>query len=448
MRRPCLGMRATWTLIATLLLALPLAASSNPPGAPAAATGVPFASLPCPEALAENVTCHAVREAQGAVILVAMPREWNQRLVVHAHGGPRLGDPELADSLEDLARFAVMVREGYAWVGSSYRRGGYGVRVAAEDVEQSRRMFIAQWGAPQRTLLHGQSWGGNVAAKLAELHALDDQGQPRYDAVLTTNGVLSGGTRAYGFRADLRAVYQYYCRNHPAPDEPSYPLWMGLPEGSSMDRATLEKRVNACTGLDRSPGRRTPRQSAALRDILAVTGIREDTLVAHLAWGTFHFRDLVQRHLGGRNPFDNRQVRYAGSTDDEALNAGVERFDADPIALARLGYDADLSGLIVLPTLTMHAAADPVVSPSAQHAYATVVAMAGRSALLAQVRTDESDHSRPSDATVSTALRGLERWLDTGVAPDVDDLQQDCLAQAGSRADCRFLALGHDDGAR
>lgn len=428
--------------------ALLLAASSNPVQARAATTGIPFAEVPCPQTLAEHATCHAVREARGAVVLVAMPREWNQRLVVHAHGGPRLGDPELADSLEDLARFAVMVREGYAWVGSSYRRGGYGVRVAAEDVEQSRRMFIAQWGAPQRTLLHGQSWGGNVAAKLAELHALDDEGRPRYDAILTTNGVLSGGTRAYGFRADLRAVYQYYCRNHPAPDEPSYPLWMGLPEGSTMDRAMLGERVNACTGLDRSPERRTAEQSAALRDILAVTGIREDTVVAHLAWGTFHFRDLVQRHLDGRNPFDNRQVRYVGSADDAALNAGVERFDADPVALARLGYDADLSGLIVLPMLTMHAAGDPVVSPSAQHVYAAVVASAGRSALLVQVRTDESDHSRPSDATVSTALRGLERWLDTGVAPDVEALQQDCLAQAASRADCRFLALGLDTGAR
>jgi hypothetical protein len=321
------------------------------------------------------------------------------------------------------------------------------VRVAADDVETSRRLFVAGWGVPERTLLHGQSWGANIAAKLAELHALDDEGRPRYDAVLTTNGVLTGGTRAYGFRADLRAVYQYFCRNHPAAGEPAYPLWQGLPAGSTMDRAALETRVNACTGLDRPPSRRSPAQSAALRDILAVTGIREDTLVAHLAWGTFHFRDLVQRHLDGRNPFDNRQVRYRGSSDDAALNAGIERFDADPIALARLAYDADLSGLIVLPTLTMHAAGDPVVSAAAQHAYAATVASAGRTALLAQVRTDESDHSRPSDATVSAALRGLERWLDTGIAPDAAALQQDCVSQAASAVDCRFLALAqHKDG--
>jgi alpha-beta hydrolase superfamily lysophospholipase len=372
-------------------------------------------------------------------VLVAMPRQWNRRLVVHAHGGPRLGAPAQGDSLEDLTRFAVMVREGYAWVGSSYRRGGYGVRRAAEDVETSREAFIAAWGTPERTLLHGQSWGGNVAAKLAELHVLDDAGQPRYDAMLTTNGVLTGGTRAYGFRADLRAVYQFYCGNHPAPDEPAYPLWQGLPAGSTMDRVALEARVNACTGLNREPARRTPAQSAALRDILAVTGVREDTLVAHLAWGTFHFRDLVQRHLDGGNPFDNTRTVYRGSRDDVALNRGVQRFAADPRAVERLAYDADLSGRIVRPTLTVHAQGDPVVSPAAQHVYAATVAAAGRRHLLAQVRTDESDHSRLNDATLTTALRGLERWLDEGEPPTPEGMQRLCRETATVPADCRFL---------
>ena len=434
-------------LLAALLLAGPLAGRASPTDE-ALAARAGFVAVACPEALAGRAECHSGQDARGAWVLVAIPRPWNRRLVVHAHGGPRLGEPERDDSLEDLARFAVMVREGYAWVGSSYRRGGYGVRVAAEDVEASRQWFVAAWGMPERTLLHGQSWGANVAAKLAELHALDDDGRPRYDAVLTTNGVLTGGTRAYGFRADLRAVYQHYCRNHPAANESAYPLWQGLPAGSTMDRAALERRVNACTGLDRTPSRRSPAQSAALRDILAVTGVREDTLVAHLAWGTFHFRDLVQRHLDGRNPFDNRQVRYRGSADDAALNAGVERFDADPAALARLAYDADLSGLIVLPTLTMHAAGDPVVAASAQDAYAATVASAGRSALLAQVRTDGSDHSHPGDAHVSAALRGLERWLDSGLVPDAAALQQDCLAQSPTPADCRFLAAQPNEGAR
>src|SRR5690606_2570709 len=98
----------------------------------AGAVGAPqFAPTDCPPSVADIADCHAAHDANGAWLLVAMPRAWNRRLLVHAHGGPRLGAPKDGDSAEDLDRFSVMVRDGYAWIGSTYRRGGYGVRSAA-----------------------------------------------------------------------------------------------------------------------------------------------------------------------------------------------------------------------------------------------------------------------------------------------------------------------------
>jgi len=399
-----------------------------------------FSATPCPQSVASVAQCHAARDSNGAWLLVAMPKQWNRRLIVHAHGGPRLGEPKDGDSAEDLDRFAVMVRAGYAWIGSTYRRGGYGVRMAAEDVDNSRRIFWQKWGKPDWTLLHGQSWGGNVAAKAAELYALDSDGKQNYTAVLTTAGLLFGGTRGYTFRADLRAVYQYYCHNHPRPDETQYPLWQGLPAGARMSRDELRKRIDDCTGLESPPKNRTPQQAANLRDILAVTGVAEKQLASHLAWGTFHFQDMVQLRLGGRNPFDNSKTVYRGSHDDVALNAGIERFSADPQALAALAYDADLSGLIVLPTLNVHAQHDPVVSVQALAAYADTVQAAGRGALLAQAVTDENDHSRMRDATYLTALHALEKWLQGGARPDAASMQSACLAAQQSPPDCRFIA--------
>lgn len=419
-----------------LALAAPAAsAGSAPIDAPA------FKATACPASVAKAADCQEARDGNGAWLLVAMPKQWNRRLIVHAHGGPRLAEPKAGDSSDDLDRFAVMVRAGYAWIGTTYHRGGYGVRMAAADADRSREVFWAKWGRPQRTLLHGQSWGGNVATKAAELYALDGDGRANYDGVLITNGVLSGGSRAYQFRADLRAVYQYYCRNHPQPGEAQYPLWQGLPAGARMDRDELRKRVDACTGVDSAPARRTPQQAARLRDILAVTGVSEKELVAHLAWGTFHFRDLVQKRLDGRNPFDNTKTVYAGSTDDAALNAGVERFAADPQAVAKLAYDADLSGLIVRPTLTVHALRDPVATPRGDALYGQAVAAAGRGGLLAQVGTDESDHSRMRDATYLSALLSLEAWLDTGVRPDAAGIQARCEALVGKPGGCGFLPL-------
>lgn len=420
-------------LFAALLLPVPLAARADdgpPPAAP----------IPCPASVGQGVSCLSGRAADGAWYVIAMPAQWNRKLVVHAHGGPRTGDPEAADPLEDLDRFSVMVRQGYAWVGSTYRRGGYGVRMAAEDVDESRRIFWARFGKPDRTILHGQSWGGNVAAKAAELYALDADGGANYDGVLLTNGVLMGGTAAYQFRADLRAVYQYYCRNHPSAEDGAYPVWQGLPAGARMTRAELRRRIVACTGLGESMRDRTADQSRRLRDILAVTGIREDELVAHMNWATFLFQDLVQLRLGGRNPFDNSRTVYSGASDDAALNAGVERFAADPAAVARLAYDADLSGLIVAPTVTLHALHDPTVSFSAEAAYRQTVARAGRSQLLVQAATDEDQHSKLQDGGYLTALRALEGWLDTGVRPDPATFQTRCLAENAADS-CRFVPV-------
>ncbi len=424
-------MRLAVLTIAALLAGGGLARAQDPETTP----------VDCPASVGAGVSCLSGRDANGAWYVIAMPADWNRRLIVHAHGGPRMDEPEAADPLEDLDRFSVMVRQGYAWVGSTYRRGGYGVRMAAEDVDNSRKVFWAHFGPPDRTILHGQSWGGNVAAKASELYALDVEGGRNYDGVLLTNGVVSGGTRAYQFRAGLRAVYQFYCRNHPAPDEPAYPVWQGLPPGAEMTRAELRRRVEACTGLDKGARDRTPAEARRLRDILAVTGVGEEQLVSHLAWATFTFQDLVHRRLNGGNPFDNSAVVYRGSSDDEALNAGVERFTADPDAVARLAYDADLSGLIVLPTLTLHALRDPVVSYRSEAVYAAIVAAAGRSHLLVQAATDEDQHSKLADGGYLTALAALEQWIGDGRRPDPAGFQTACRALAPA-AQCRFVEPG------
>ncbi len=393
---------------------------------PAAAQGGAPRPETCPPSLPAGTRCWSGQAASGAWWWYARPADWNGRLVLHAHGGPRLGDPARDEPAEDLDRFAVMVAEGYAWAGSTYRRGGYGVRMAAEDTDQLRQIVWELYGKPERTFLHGQSWGGNVAAMVAELYATGADGERRYDAVLLTSGILGGGSRAYGFRADLRAVYQFYCRNHPRPDEVQYPLWQGQPRGATLRRAEIAARVEACTGVGRPPQSRSPEQSRRLRNILAVTGVAEDQLVAHLAWATNLFADLVWNRVGGGNPFDNTGRTYRGSDDDQALNEGVERFAADPQAVAALAWDSDPAGRIVAPTLTLHGRYDPTVFVEQSVRYGATVAAAGRADLLVQAYTTETAHSRLSPPQYAAALQALEAWLDTGERPTVASLAAAC----------------------
>ncbi len=362
-----------------------------------------------------GTTCYEGRDANGAYYTIAVPKHWNKTLVVHSHGGPDLGDPTPERTRDDLNRWAVMVKEGYAWAGTSYRRGGYGTRMAAEDTDNLRRMVSAML-KPRKVFIHGQSWGGNVAAKTIELYR-------GYDAALLTSGVMAGGTRGYDYRVDLRAVYQYYCGNHPRPSEAQYPLWMGLRPGSTMTTAGLRGRIEECLG---TAGNRTPEQQQKLTDILTVTKIPEETLNSHLNFATFTFRDIVSNRLDGKNPFSNAGVRYKGSHDDAALNAGVERFSADPEAKAALAYDSDLTGKIDIPVLSVHAIGDPTAFVEHESAYRDTVMKAGRWWNLVQTFTTEATHSAFSDSEYATAVQSLSVWEKWGLRANPYLIAADC----------------------
>ncbi|WP_297510020.1 hypothetical protein [uncultured Caulobacter sp.] len=397
----------------------------------------------CPEGLPAETKCLAGQDANGAYYWIAVPKAWNGTLVVHTHGGPRLKAPKPDDALEDLERFSVTVAEGYAWAGSNYRREGYGVRSAAEDSDNLRKLFWDTFGRPKRTLLHGQSWGGNVAAKTAELYGQGADGRPVYDGVILTSGVLGGGTRSYDFRADLRAVYQFYCGNHPAKDEAQYPLWQGQPVGSKLTNRQLDERLNACTGVDLPAGQRTAAQKRNLANILAVTRIPERTLGSHLGWATFTFADMVNKRLGGKNPFSNVGVVYKGSDDDKALNAGVPRFAADPEGVRRLAEDSDLTGKLMVPTLTMHAIDDPTAFVELESVFRDTVAKAGKSDLLVQSFTDEHEHSKLATPEYAALFRAMDAWTGKGIKPSPASLAAGCAEAVKTYGEACHFQVGY-----
>ena len=396
----------------------------------------------CPAALPAGTECHTGQDANGAWYLIAIPANWassgSRTLVMHAHGGPDLGAPTLKRSIDDVTRWAITVKAGYAWAGSSYRRGGYGVRMAAEDTENLRKIFIAKFGQPRRTLMHGQSWGGNVGAKVIELYN-NDGPVKNYDGAMLTSGVLGGGTRGYDYRMDLRVVYQHFCANHPRADEPQYPLWMGLPPESKLNPAALRERVNECTGNQMPAEKRSTAQQRNLANILNVTRIPEQTLGSHLNWATFTFADIVHKRLGGRNPFSTDGVQYTGSDDDAALNKNAPRYKPDPAALAELADDSDLTGRINIPVLTLHAIGDPTAFVEHESALREVYQRAGTTDRLVQTFSTEHEHSYLSTPAYAALMASLLEWVDAGKKPDAKSVDALCGKMRVNFGDeCRF----------
>ena len=371
----------------------------------------------CPAQVPSSATCLGGKDAMGAYYLIAKPAHWNGVLVLHAHGGPSLAAPSPARVAEDLTRWAIMVKAGYAWAGSSFRQGGVAVRAAAQDTERLRGIFRAHVAKPRRTILHGQSWGAGVASKGAEMFTRDSVGERPYDGVLLTSGVLGGGTHAYDFRTDLRVVYQYLCGNHPRPSEAPYALHLGLPANVSMKNADVAARANECLALDKPAAQRTPAQQAKIRTLVDVIKIPERAIEPHLNWATMHFQDISAQRTGGASPFGNMGAAYSGSADDAALNAGVLRYRADPAAYAHFAEDTDPVGKIPVPVLSAKWISDPTAFVELDARFLTVMQQGGSAQRLVQTFTQKGTHSYLSDPTYPTLMSALLQWIDQGSKP-------------------------------
>jgi pimeloyl-ACP methyl ester carboxylesterase len=412
-------------------LSLSIAGAVLLTGCASAPKEAPPAQLACPAGVPAGVQCWRGQDSAGSHYLLAKPARWSGVLVVHAHGGPALGEPKANRADADIQRWAITLAEGHAWAGSVFRQGGFAVTTAAEDTERVRRIFVDHVAKPQRTLLHGQSWGAMVATRAAELYPQS------WEGILLTSGVVAGPT-TYDFRLDLRAIYQHLCQNHPRPDEPAYALSLGLPADSKLTAAELATRVNDCLGVRKPAAQRSAEQIQKIKTIVDVLKIPENSIAGHLNWGTFTLRDVVTKS-GGASPFGNDTVQYRGSANDAALNAAVLRFKADPQASARFDADVNHRGRFKVPVLTTHGIRDSTVFVEGSDTLRLRMESAGNGARLVQTYVDSAEHSYLGDAIYPPLFEALLAWVNQGTKPTPVGIASRCAAlRPAQAAECRF----------
>lgn len=115
-------------------------------------------------------------EIKGAKFVIAVPQEWNKRLLIIAHGYRPVSVPLFAEfPLEKLA-YARLLAIGWLIACTSYRSNGLVYNEGVEDILNLHRYIEKKYGKPKQIFIQGISMGAVIGTLIAENHAEDFSG--------------------------------------------------------------------------------------------------------------------------------------------------------------------------------------------------------------------------------------------------------------------------------
>jgi alpha-beta hydrolase superfamily lysophospholipase len=357
MNRPCCDsrLRRGMTAGAILMLSLALTRCADVPEEPS-----PTSSLepvpPDPAIL--GMTCTEGTLASGAPYRVCVNRAlWNGDYVVFVPGytNPAAVPSTPTGDIGGLSAADVVTTLGYAWVSTGFRGTGLVVPETwiGQDllaVVQRARAWLQRSGG--RVYMTGGSQGGLITALAIE----------RYPQVFTGGlaacGPIGNYRRQLRYIGDFRTVFDYYFD----PVIPGWPVWtQSEPDNGAIDPAywNATNRAAVASAIQTYPARTANVLAVTKAPIDAAdpgptTRLTFDDLLRYTFVGT---RDLMQK-LGGL-AYGNVGRLYSGSSNDAALNAGIQRFTftASATAVNKL----ETTGKLTRPLVTLHTTGDHIV---------------------------------------------------------------------------------------
>jgi pimeloyl-ACP methyl ester carboxylesterase len=341
--------------------------------------------------------------AHGALYRICFPDQWNGDLVLFAHGyvAPQeeLALPE--EVVGGQSTSTLVTGLGYAYATTSYRANGLIAPEAVDDLLELVDTMDARYRPdPWRRVVVGFSEGGLVATLAVERHP------DRLDGALAGCGPIGDFLAQLDYIDDFRVVFDYF--------------FPGLLPGDALNipdalRDRWEQLYVPAIALALAARLDAARQLLNVtRAPVAGDDIRStaETVVGLLWYNVFGTADAQQR-LGGQ-PYDNTQRVYAGSSDDAALNVGVERYQADPSAQAGLARFTT-TGSLAVPLVNLHTSGDPIVPFSQSALYGQKVGRAGATAQFTQVDIDRFGHCTFEAQELLDAFSQL--WVSIGPRP-------------------------------
>lgn len=386
-------------LLLTGFAALAVSGMFSPSSLPASASDIPVSPRPNQAYCDPDGT-----QASGAKYRICMPAftSWNGDLVVFAHGyiapNQPIDIPEDQLTLPDGTSIPDAVAlMGYAFAVSSYSGNGLAIRQGLADLVDLVSIFKTSHGAPNHVYLVGVSEGGLITALASE------QYPTIFSAGLAACGPVGDFGRQIDYLGDFRVIFDYF--------------FPGLLPGTPISiPQSLMDSWDSYYGAAILPAITDPANAISVTQLLSVTQAAYDaanpatisaTIGSLLWYNVFGTNDAIAKLSG--QPYNNQSRVYRGSLDDTRLNAAVQRFTADPRALAEVQAYYQTAGRPLIPLVTLHTTLDPVVPYWHESLFREKVIASGRTLWHNNLRVDRYGHCNFTSGEVLQALT-LLRW--------------------------------------
>lgn len=327
-------------------------------------------------------------DIDGVAFRIQIPGQWNNCLVMYAHGYKPRGVPwtPLPDVYCD-----VFLGRGFAVAESGYSRQGWAVEEGILETEKLRQYFVERYGAPDSTFITGHSMGGLIALATVESYP------ESYDGALPICGPLAPALvffrdRVFNMLVTFEALFGDSLRAEYKPVIDAH----GLP-GEVIKRA-----------LDSYPDRAAEfakRWQTRLEDVPGILSFYHSA-----------YRELVDR--AGGNPIDNRNTVYSEFPGVSNINEFVPRYAGTPEALSYVLDYYTPTGEIEDPVIAVHTTYDPGVPPHLPGHYGITTSIAGSDNLFVQHRVEADGHCNIDPPCTGRAFDQLRGWAAAGVRPE------------------------------
>jgi pimeloyl-ACP methyl ester carboxylesterase len=367
----------------------------------------------------------------GAPYRIVVPANWNKTLLVYAHGyrdkadHPGEVDNRAADIAPSPELAAVLLAQGYALAGTAYKDNGWAVEEGIVDLKNLTMFFRSHVARPKASIIWAFSMGTVITFKSME--KFDDL----YDGALCACGVGAGATQSWDSAGDLALAYQTVF---------GMPATWGT-AGDVRNDIDFETEVQPKLFGEVSSPANFPKFEF-LRLVTGTPGRGLNPPAPPAFYPNWIFTDMffatearseLERRAGGaitQNLDRDYNLTVAEKGYLTALGVPAAAIDgwlaamngqrniSAPNASRRyLKRNANYSGEIENPVLTIHTQFDPLVTVSQEAEYAQTVQRAGNGRKLFQTYTNGNGHCNFTGPQLITAVNAINSWVRTRTKP-------------------------------